>query len=153
MVTLPGDCHSTAKRCFAMTEYFVRNITRVCLLERNSNIYVRTLCYSVQRTLCHCERSVAISRKGHLIIKSSRFCEGFLGFILSRRLRFVRLRLVRPMAGFVRFLGYFVPFRSARPFSFCGLSAFQVSGKAGCSRKLCQALSRLPRLSGRLSTS
>ncbi len=24
MVTLPGDCHSTAKRCFAMTEYFVR---------------------------------------------------------------------------------------------------------------------------------
>ena len=23
-VTLPGDCHTTAKRCFAMTEYFVR---------------------------------------------------------------------------------------------------------------------------------
>ena len=148
MVTLPGDCHSTAKRCFAMTEYFVRNITRVCLLERNSNIYVRTLCYSVQRTLCHCERSVAISRKGHLIIKPSRFCEGFLGFIL-----WVRLRLVLPQFGFVRFRGYFVPFRAARPFSFCGLLVFQVSGKAGCSRKLCQALSRLPRLSGRLSTS
>lgn len=79
MVTLPGDCHSTAKRCFAMTEYFVRNITRVCLLERNSNIYVRSLCYSVQCTLCHCEEQcdVAISRKGHLIIKPSRFCEGF----------------------------------------------------------------------------
>ena len=66
-VSLPGDCHSTAMRCFAMTEYFVRNVTRVCLPESNSKIYVRSLCFSVQRTLCHCERSVAISRKGYLV--------------------------------------------------------------------------------------
>ena len=29
----------------------------------------KRLRYSVQRTFCHCERSVAISRKGHRIIK------------------------------------------------------------------------------------
>ena len=39
-LSLPGDCHSTAKRCFAMTEYFVRNITRVCLLKSNGKIRV-----------------------------------------------------------------------------------------------------------------
>lgn len=31
-------------------------------------IKARSLCYPVQRTLCHCERSVAISRKGILVI-------------------------------------------------------------------------------------
>ena len=70
---------------------------------------------------CDFKSAVCAARKGHLIIKPSRFCEGFLGFILSRRLRFVRLRLVLPQFGFVRFRGYFVSFRSARPFSFCGL--------------------------------
>ena len=64
-VSLPGDCHVAS--LLAMTEYFVRNVTRVCLPESNSKIYVRSLCFSVQRTLCHCERSVAISRKGYLI--------------------------------------------------------------------------------------
>ena len=64
-VSLPGDCHVAS--LLAMTEYFVRNVTRVCLPESNSKIYERSLCFSVQRTLCHCERSVAISRKGYLI--------------------------------------------------------------------------------------
>ena len=53
-VSLPGDCHVAS--LLAMTEYFVRNVTRVCLPESNSKIYVRSLCFSVQRTLCHCER-------------------------------------------------------------------------------------------------
>ena len=70
-VSLPGDCHVAS--LLAMTEYFVRNVTRVCLPESNSKIYVRSLCFSVQRTLCHCETPlsgvVAISRKGHRIIK------------------------------------------------------------------------------------
>ena len=41
--------------------------------EKNSKIYIHSsLCYLVQRTLCHCEAplcgAVAISRKGHLVI-------------------------------------------------------------------------------------
>ena len=53
-----------------MTEYFVRNITRVCLPKSNSKIYILSLRYSVQRTIFHCERSVAIFRKGNLVIKT-----------------------------------------------------------------------------------
>ena len=34
--SLPGDCHAT----LAMTQYFVRNGTRVCLLKDNSKIYI-----------------------------------------------------------------------------------------------------------------
>ncbi len=66
-VTLPGDCHAT----LAMTQYFVRNGIIICLLKSNSTFNIRSLCYSVQRTFCHCEESsdVAISRKGHLFIK------------------------------------------------------------------------------------
>ena len=66
-VTLPGDCHAT----LAMTEYFVRNVKRVCLLKSNRKLYTLSLYYSVQRTLCHSEElrcnDVRISRKGHLI--------------------------------------------------------------------------------------
>ena len=50
-VSLPGDCHAS----LAMTEYFVRNITRVCLPETICKIFVLSLFYPVQRTLCHCE--------------------------------------------------------------------------------------------------
>ena len=66
-VTLPGDSHVAL--LLRMTEYFVRNITSVCLLKSNSTIYILSLRYPVQRTLCHCERSVAIPRKGNLVIK------------------------------------------------------------------------------------
>ena len=38
-----------------MTEYFVRNITSVCLPETICKIFVLSLFYPVQRTLCHCE--------------------------------------------------------------------------------------------------
>ena len=38
-----------------MTEYFVRNITRVCLPESICRIFALSLLYPVQRTLCHCE--------------------------------------------------------------------------------------------------
>ena len=41
MVTLPGDCHSTAKRCFAMTEYFVRK-GKILFLTNNGVIDVRS---------------------------------------------------------------------------------------------------------------
>ena len=75
--SLPGDCHAT----LAMTEYFVRNETSVCLQERDSKIHVNALRYSVQRTLCHCERSVAISRKGHLIISLHNDFLFFFGFL------------------------------------------------------------------------
>ena len=51
-VPLPGDCHAS----LAMTEYFVRNITRVCLPETYYKIFALSLFYPVQRTLCHCER-------------------------------------------------------------------------------------------------
>ena len=61
--SLPGDCHAA----LAMTEYFVRNITRVCLPESICRIFVLSLFYPVQRTLCHCERSVASARKCYLI--------------------------------------------------------------------------------------
>ena len=54
-VTLPGDSHVAL--LLRMTEYFVRNITSVCLLKSNSTIYILSLRYSVQRTLCHCEAS------------------------------------------------------------------------------------------------
>ena len=50
-VSLPGDCHAS----LAMTEYFVRNITSVCLPETICKIFVLSLFYPVQRTLCHCE--------------------------------------------------------------------------------------------------
>ncbi len=50
--SLPGDCHAS----LAMTEYFVRNITRVCLPESICKIFVLSLFYPVQRTLCLCER-------------------------------------------------------------------------------------------------
>ena len=50
--SLPGDCHAS----LAMTEYFVRNITRVCLPESICRIFVLSLFYPVQRTLCLCER-------------------------------------------------------------------------------------------------
>ena len=53
-VTLPGDSHVAL--LLRMTEYFVRNITRVCLLKSNSKIYILYLRYSVQRTLCYCEK-------------------------------------------------------------------------------------------------
>ena len=49
--SLPGDCHAS----LAMTEYFVRNITSVCLPETICKIFVLSLFYPVQRTLCHCE--------------------------------------------------------------------------------------------------
>ena len=52
-VTLPGDSHVAL--LLRMTEYFVRNITSVCLLKSNSTIYILSLRYPVQRTLCHCE--------------------------------------------------------------------------------------------------
>ena len=66
-VALPGDCHAT----LAMTQYFVRNGTIFCLLKSNSTFNIRSLCYCVQRTFCHCEErsDVAISRKGILFIK------------------------------------------------------------------------------------
>ena len=38
-----------------MTEYFVRNITSVCLPETICKIFVLSLFYPEQRTLCHCE--------------------------------------------------------------------------------------------------
>ena len=64
--SLPGDCHAT----LAMTQYFVRNGTVFCLLKSNSTFNIRSLCYSVQRTFCHCEErsDVAISRKGNRIV-------------------------------------------------------------------------------------
>ena len=66
-VTLPGDCHVAA--LLAMTEYFVRNRIRVCLLERNiKNLHAFFIILRATH-LCHCERSVAISRKGHHITK------------------------------------------------------------------------------------
>ena len=52
-----------------------------------------TLCYSVQRTLCHCERSVAISRKGNLVKKWLKFVAekfGFIGFC-DENYRFLQL--------------------------------------------------------------
>ena len=67
-VTLPGDSHVAL--LLRMTEYFVRNITSVCLLKSNSTIYILSLRYPVQRTLCHCERSVAIARKGTILYKT-----------------------------------------------------------------------------------
>ena len=41
---------------------------KFCLLAKNGVIDLRFLFYPVQRALCHCERSVAISRKGYHII-------------------------------------------------------------------------------------
>ena len=49
--SLPGDCHAS----LAMTQYFVRNITRVCLPKSICRIFALSLFYPVQRTLCHCE--------------------------------------------------------------------------------------------------
>ncbi len=74
--SLLGDCHAT----LAMTQYFVRNITRDCLLKSNSKIYIHSsLCYPVQRTLCHCERKygdptgyfVPVGKKAQTIIRVS----------------------------------------------------------------------------------
>ena len=45
-VTLPGDCHAT----LAMTQYFVRNITKYCLPKSTRKLYALSLCYPVQRT-------------------------------------------------------------------------------------------------------
>ena len=44
-------------------------INKSLLVKKNSKIYVRSSCYSVQRTLCHSEKrsDVRISRKGLLI--------------------------------------------------------------------------------------
>ena len=72
-LSLPGDCHSTAKRCFAMTEYFVRNITRVCLLKSNGKIRVLFMLFRAThfvslRGIANGD-AVAISRKGNLVIK------------------------------------------------------------------------------------
>ena len=53
-VSLPGDSHVAL--LLRMTEYFVRIIARVCLLKSNSTIYILSLRYSVQRTICHCEK-------------------------------------------------------------------------------------------------
>ena len=66
--SLPGDCHVAT--LLAMTQYFVRNGTVFCLLKSNSTFNIRSLCYSVQRTFCHCEErsDVAISRKGNRIV-------------------------------------------------------------------------------------
>ncbi len=61
---LPGDSHVAL--LLRMTEYFVRNRIKECLLRKIAKLR-NSLFSSVQRTLCHCERSVAISRKGHLI--------------------------------------------------------------------------------------
>ena len=55
-VTLPGDSHVAL--LLRMTEYFVRNITSVCLLKSNSTIYILSLRYPVQRTFCHYERKI-----------------------------------------------------------------------------------------------
>ena len=55
-VTLPGDSHVAL--LLRMTEYFVRNITSVCLLKSNSTIYILSLRYPAQRTLCHYERKI-----------------------------------------------------------------------------------------------
>ena len=79
-VALPGDCHAT----LAMTQYFVRNGTVFCLLKSNSTFNIRSLCYSVQRTFCHCETPlcgvVAISRKGILFIKPKTINSVFIRF-------------------------------------------------------------------------
>ena len=70
---LPGDCHAS----LAMTEYFVRNITRVCLPESICRIFVLSLFYPVQRTLCHSEElrcnDVRISRKGTILQTHARY--------------------------------------------------------------------------------
>ena len=58
-VTLPGDSHVAL--LLRMTEYFVRNITSVCLLKSNSTIYILSLRYPVQRTFCHNERKIGDS--------------------------------------------------------------------------------------------
>ena len=54
-----------------MTEYFVRNITRVCLPETYYKIFALSLFYPVQRTLCHSEElrcnDVRIPRKGTIL--------------------------------------------------------------------------------------
>ena len=54
-----------------MTEYFVRNITRVCLPETYYKIFALSLYYPVQRTLCHSEElrcnDVRIPRKGTIL--------------------------------------------------------------------------------------
>ena len=56
-----------------MTEYFVRNITSVCLPESICRIFALSLLYPVQRTFCHSEElrcnDVRIPRKGHHIMK------------------------------------------------------------------------------------
>ena len=64
-VTLPGDCHAM----LAMTQYFVRNEIGACLLKSNSKLYTLSLCYPVQRTLCHSEErsDVRIPRKGTIL--------------------------------------------------------------------------------------
>ena len=54
-----------------MTEYFVRNVKRFCLLKSNRKLYSLSLYYSVQRTLCHSEElrcnDVRIPRKGTIL--------------------------------------------------------------------------------------
>ena len=71
--SLPGDCHAS----LAMTEYFVRNVTRVCLLKTYYKFFVLSLFLSRETHLCHCEAppsgAVAISRKGHLVKSHARY--------------------------------------------------------------------------------
>ena len=60
-----------------MTEYFVRNVTRVCLLKTYYKFFVLSLFLSRATHLCHCEAppsgAVAISRKGHLVKSHARY--------------------------------------------------------------------------------
>ena len=84
-VTLPGDSHVAL--LLRMTEYFERNITSVCLLKSNSTIYILSLRYPVQRTLCHCEASPIMgSPKDTLYFWGKGVCKHKTGDCRLRRL-------------------------------------------------------------------